>query len=67
VHDHTRDRVLRSHGITVVEHFDASECFEKPADVVRKFLCLLERRADDDRELHSFRGADEPASVSRGV
>jgi very-short-patch-repair endonuclease len=43
VHDHTRDRVFKTHGIMVVEHFDASECFERPADVVRKFLTLLER------------------------
>ena len=43
VHDHARDRVFKTHGIMVVEHFDASECFEKPADVVRKFLTLLGR------------------------
>jgi hypothetical protein len=43
VHDHARDRIFKTHGITVVEHFDASECFEQPAEVVRKFLALLER------------------------
>lgn len=43
VHDHTRDRVFKTHGVMVVEHFDASECFERPAEVVRKFLTLLER------------------------
>jgi hypothetical protein len=42
VHDHTRDRVFKTHGVRVVEHFDASECFENPAQVVRKFLALLE-------------------------
>ncbi len=42
VHDHTRDRVFKTHGVLVVEHFDASECFENPDDVVAKFLALLE-------------------------
>jgi hypothetical protein len=28
VQDHERDRLFKSHGIRVVEHFDASECFE---------------------------------------
>jgi hypothetical protein len=41
VHDHERDRLFRSHGIRVVEHFDASECFERPQEVVAKFLRLL--------------------------
>ena len=43
VHDHTRDRVFKGHGIVLVEHFDASECFENPDEVVRKFLALLNR------------------------
>jgi hypothetical protein len=43
LHDHARDRVSKAHGVMVVEHFDASECFERPAEVVRKFLTLLER------------------------
>jgi hypothetical protein len=43
VHDHTRDRVFKDQGIMVVEHFDASQCFEQPTEVVRKFLSLLER------------------------
>jgi hypothetical protein len=41
VHDHTRDRLFKEHGIRVVEHFDASECFERPDDVVARFLKLL--------------------------
>lgn len=43
VHDHTRDRVFKAHGIALVEHFDSSECFENPDEVVRKFLALLDR------------------------
>jgi hypothetical protein len=42
-HDHERDRLFKAHGVKVVEHFDSSECFEQPADVVRKFLELLRR------------------------
>jgi len=41
--DHERDRLFKMHGILLVEHFDASECFKKPDDVVRKFLDLLEK------------------------
>jgi hypothetical protein len=43
VHDHERGRLFRAHGIAVVEHFDASECFENPDGVVRQFLEILER------------------------
>ena len=38
VQDHERDRLFRLHGIRIVEHFDASECFNNPDQVVAKFL-----------------------------
>jgi hypothetical protein len=41
VHDHERDRLFKSHGIRVVEHFDASECFENAKGVVDRFLDIL--------------------------
>ena len=43
VEDHERDRLFRSHGILVVEHFDASECYNDPDGVVRRFLDILRR------------------------
>jgi hypothetical protein len=43
VHDHERDRLFKAHGIRIVEHYDASECFQRPEDVVREFLNLLRR------------------------
>ena len=42
VEDHRRDRSFKEHGIALVEHFDATECYNKPDDVVRRFLKLLE-------------------------
>lgn len=42
-HDHERDRLFRSHGVRVVEHFDASRCFSDPDVVVREFLQLLSK------------------------
>jgi hypothetical protein len=39
--DHERDRLFKSHGIRVVEHFDANECFNDPDGVVRRFLSIL--------------------------
>lgn len=41
VHDHKRDRVFRTHGILLVEHFDANECYKNPDAVVKLFLFLL--------------------------
>lgn len=41
VHDHERDRLFRAHGVKVVEHYDSSECFERPENVVSNFLKLL--------------------------
>ncbi len=43
VEDHERDRLFRDHGILVVEHFDASKCFENPDGVVRRFLEILRK------------------------
>jgi len=39
--DHERDRLFRKHGISVVEHFDANRCYEKPDEVVKEFLKIL--------------------------
>jgi len=39
--DHTRDRLFKLHGITIVEHFDATDCYENPEHVVQQFLYLL--------------------------
>jgi len=41
VEDHERDRLFRLQGISVVEHFDASDCFNNPKAVVQKFLKIL--------------------------
>lgn len=41
VQDHERDRLFRSHGIKVVEHFDADRCYQQPEGVVREFLRIL--------------------------
>jgi len=43
VQDHARDRLFREHGVRVVEHFDATECYEKADEVVARFLRLLEK------------------------
>jgi len=42
VQDHARDRAFKEHGIRLVEHFDATECYNKADDVVARFLKLLE-------------------------
>ena len=41
VEDHERDRLFRAHGIKVVEHFDAGECYNEPKNVVARFLAIL--------------------------
>jgi hypothetical protein len=41
VQDHERDRLFRAHGIKVVEHFDAGQCYSDPAAVVDRFLKIL--------------------------
>lgn len=43
VQDHARDRAFRAHGVRLVEHFDATECYERAVEVVARFLALLER------------------------
>lgn len=42
--DHERDRLFKLHGILLVEHFDASECWENADGVVKKFLELLRKQ-----------------------
>ena len=39
--DHERDRLFRTHGILIVEHFDARECYNDPNRVVGRFLEIL--------------------------
>jgi very-short-patch-repair endonuclease len=41
--DHRRDRLFKAHGVAVVEHFDAGECFSEPDAVVERFLTILEQ------------------------
>ncbi len=39
--DHERDRLFRSHGVRVVEHFDSERCKQSPDEVVEEFLKIL--------------------------
>jgi very-short-patch-repair endonuclease len=39
--DHERDRLFLSHGVRLVQHFDAVDCFTTPRNVVEDFLHLL--------------------------
>ena len=39
--DHARDRLFKLHGISFVEHFEATDCYENPERVVQQFLYLL--------------------------
>ncbi len=41
--DHDRDRLFQSHGILIVQHFDAARCYKDPDGVVEEFLSLLRR------------------------
>lgn len=41
--DHKRDRLFRKHGIKTVERFPATECYETPGLVVRRFLEILDK------------------------
>jgi hypothetical protein len=43
VQDHARDRKFQQHGIRVVSHFDATDCFATPDKVVAAFLRLIEK------------------------
>lgn len=36
-----RDRLFKLHGVRVIEHFDAKQCFEAPTEVVKQFLAIL--------------------------
>lgn len=38
-----KDRLLKTHGILVVEHFDATACYRTPETVVTTFLDILKR------------------------
>lgn len=42
VHDHERDRLFKAHGIRVIEHYDASRCYQNADEVVQGFLQILE-------------------------
>jgi very-short-patch-repair endonuclease len=39
--DHKRDRDFQAHGILIIQHFDANECYNQPDSVVRQFLKIL--------------------------
>lgn len=39
--DHERDRLFHSHGVRVVQHFDAEQCYQHPKLVVNQFLDIL--------------------------
>jgi len=41
VDDHERDRLFKAHGICIVEHYDATRCWDKPDEVVQEFLEIL--------------------------
>jgi hypothetical protein len=43
VHEHEQDRLFHNHGIAVVQHFDASRCYEDADGVVKQFLGLLKK------------------------
>jgi hypothetical protein len=41
--DHERDRIFLAHGVSLVQHFDAGDCWEDAEGVVEKFLYLLRK------------------------
>jgi len=41
--DHKRDRDFLAYGIRVVQHYDATECYQQPDKVVENFLNLLRK------------------------
>lgn len=43
--DHERDRFFRTYGIRVIERFTASQCYNNPETVVRRFLAILRQNA----------------------
>jgi very-short-patch-repair endonuclease len=40
--DHDRLRLLKQHGVTLIEVYDATRCYEMPNEVVAEFLRLME-------------------------
>jgi hypothetical protein len=45
--DHKRDRDFLAHGIRVVQHYDANECYQQPDKVVENFLNLLRHGSNE--------------------
>ena len=43
VHDHERDRLFQRHGIRLAQHYDSTDCYVTPDEVVAEFLALLDR------------------------
>lgn len=41
VQDHERDRLFHHHGISLIQHYDATRCYNEPDVVVSEFLQLL--------------------------
>jgi len=39
--DEERDRILQSHGIPIIQHYDSTSCSEQPDLVVQEFLDML--------------------------
>lgn len=39
--DHDRDRLFLTHGLRLVQHFTAEECYRSAPQVVEQFLALL--------------------------
>jgi Pentapeptide repeats (8 copies) len=39
--DEERDRILESHGIPIIQHYDATQCSDQPDLVVQEFLEML--------------------------
>jgi hypothetical protein len=44
VQEDERDRLFKHHGILVIEHFDATECFNNAPEVVQRFLMIMEKQ-----------------------
>jgi hypothetical protein len=43
VHEHEQDRLFHNHGIVLVQHYDATRCYEHSDEVVNEFLGLLRK------------------------
>ncbi len=41
VHDHERDRLFKVHGVRIVEHYDATRCWNDSNQVVQEFLQIV--------------------------